>query len=146
MTDDLLAETIPHDERRANPRHAPVKPWGRVAWKTGRPPFQSAPAQLIDITEGGAQILTSALPPGLRRVWVRIDALPWEWVGATVEAVQNGRGRQSQCRLHLSFNEPCPAGLLERAFVCEPVPTPESEPDTQYHAKALSMSLLFELD
>jgi hypothetical protein len=101
---------------------------------------------LIDITEGGAQILTSALPPGLRRVWVRIDALPWEWVGATVEAVQNGRGRQSQCSLHLSFNEPCPAGLLERAFVCEPVATPESEPDTQYHAKALSMSLLFELD
>ena len=113
------------EDRRSSPRFAPVNSAASIAWGAGRPPFQTLPARMIDISEGGVQLRASSLPPGLSRVWVRLDALPWEWVGATVLSVQSHRGSRSQCSLHLAFNEPCPPGVLEEAAA----PEPEEEPE-----------------
>ena len=125
-------------DRRSSPRFAPVNPEARIAWGPGRPPFQTLSAQMIDISEGGAQLRTSSLPPGLSRVWVRLDALPWEWVGATVLSVHACRGSRSQCSLHLAFSEPCPPGVLEHAVA------PEPEAEEEPLESALTLSHWFE--
>jgi PilZ domain len=124
----------PHDERRSCPRRPAVESRASLAWEAGPPPFRHVSARLIDISEQGAQIAVDAVPCDVGRVWVRLDAVPWEWVRATVRAM---RGVSPCCHVHLSFPEPCPPGVLEEAVD----PTPSSCDDS-----TLRLNLTFDFE
>jgi PilZ domain len=120
----------PRDERRAVPRSPVISSRARLVWGEGRPPYHAVPARLIDISERGAQVCTDRVPAHHDRVWVRLDAVPWEWVRATVCAV---RGTAPCCRVHLAFPEPCPAGVLEEAIAPEPAEDVDVDPGPRIH-------------
>jgi len=108
----------PGDERRAFPRW-PVEACqaeARLAWEDGRPPYKGTGARVIDISMGGARILTGSPWLGIVTVRVRLDAMPFEWVRARVRAVRSAPGGARLWCLHLAFSEPCPVGVLEEAI------------------------------
>jgi hypothetical protein len=138
MTLATCLPALPHGDRRAHRRWPVVSSRARLAWGEGRPPFHTAPARLIDISEGGAQICTDTVPEAASRVWVRLDSLPWEWVRATVRAV---RGKPPCYQIHLTFPERCPAGVLEKAIA--PASPP---PESWWNDPEAGMHLTFNLD
>ena len=100
----------------------------RLAWRQGRPPFDSVAARLIDISARGARVETDTVHPDIDRVWVRLESNPFEWVRATVKAVRpEPDGTHGWC-LHLMFPESCPAGVLEEAIVPEQPLSPPKRP------------------
>jgi len=75
-----------------------------------------APALLVDISEGGLRVVTTAtLPDELLFFWVGLVSLPCEWVKVSIqEAVR----RDDRWDLRLVFVENCAPGIIERA--CQP--------------------------
>jgi hypothetical protein len=121
-------QPVPADERRAEPRWLAFSKRARLAWGEGRPPFRIVSARLIDISERGARVETDTVHPDIDRVWVRLEANPFEWVRATVKAVRVERGGTYGWCLHLMFPESCPAGVLEEAITPEQPPPPPKRP------------------
>jgi hypothetical protein len=114
----------------------------RLAWSEGRPPYRSAPAWLLDISERGALIRSVVVPELGTDVWVRLDGLPCEWVRSTVRGVRPDRS-PSRWYLHLAFVEPCPAGLIEVAldFERDDEADPGPEPALSHGGSAIPLDL-----
>src|SRR5437016_987845 len=103
-------------ERRATPRLPTAGAPARIAWQEGGFRMRKAPARLIDITGQGAGLLTHRPAKLGQKLWLGVASLPCEWVKAIIRAAVPD---ESQWRYHLSFCEPCPAGLLERATAAQ---------------------------
>jgi hypothetical protein len=84
----------------------------RVASRDGISRFRTVSACLIDITERGVHLVSEAPAEEGQVVWFGLEALPWEWVRATVAKVVSGGGVWNY---HVAFGEPCPVGILEAA-------------------------------
>jgi hypothetical protein len=102
-------------ERRQSPRHSPIRTRARLAWRTHGLRVAKAPAQLIDISEGGLSVSTrSPAPSDQSYFWVGLEALPNEWVKAALcKAVKDGVGWVYHC----VFLETCAPGIIERVHV-----------------------------
>jgi hypothetical protein len=112
--EDCVLSIIP--ERRHWPRRSAIRTRARLAWRTQGLRVAKAPAQLIDISEGGLSISTnSPTPPDLSYFWVGLESLPGEWVKASLRQAVRGDGRWVY---HCVFLETCAPGIIERACTC----------------------------
>ena len=104
---DLLTPVRDFLERRADPRY-PSSARARLFWREGDVD-REAPAELIDISQGGAGLRVRVAPPRSAAVAVRIDGLGFgEAVEAEVVGVEPGR-------VSVKFRRGCPTELLEAA-------------------------------
>jgi hypothetical protein len=108
---DSTGSIIP--ERRRSRRRPAIRTRARVAWRTHGLRVSKAPARLIDISEGGLSISSrSPTPSDLSYFWVGLEALPCEWVKATLRKAVPEDG----CWVyHCVFLETCAPGIIERA-------------------------------
>jgi hypothetical protein len=103
-------------ERRHSPRRPAIRTRARLAWRTYGLRVKKAPAQLIDISEGGLSVSTnSSTPSDLSYFWVSLEALPNEWVKATARKAEQGNAGWVY---HCVFLERCAPGIIERACTC----------------------------
>ena len=99
-------------ERRAVPRYEAVEQRARLAWRAAGPRFQQAAVRLVDISEKGAQVVAGFVLSESSDVWIGLTILPWEWVKARIRGSEASGDEWSY---HLSFHEPCPEGMIEKA-------------------------------
>ena len=106
---DVLAS-----ERRMALRHKPWITEARVAWRHRGLRFEKTRVALLDISTGGARVLTPVYPRVGRALCIGLTGLPHEWVRAEVLSSELV-GNQWACSL--KFSEPCPPGMLEMALM-----------------------------
>ncbi len=108
------------EERRVMPRHAAVRNQVCLGWSRGHEAYFTNPARLINISRGGALVVTTDPPPEGHPVWVCLGvAEPDSCLEARVLEVRSAR---KECSVRLVFREPCPHAFFESA-VCMITPT-----------------------
>jgi hypothetical protein len=105
-------------DRRSSKRHPVVENGARMRWREGRE-IRESPAQLMDITRGGALLIAYSPPPLFQVVEFRLER-PTEtgWVGGFV-ARRDDVGRVGVVLHHLIppyFYEIAISGKLARGF------------------------------
>jgi len=118
-TDDLLErfrawEGVNGDERRASLRFAPAEARAWAGWwKCGR--FLVTPAELINLSLGGALMRLDRRPPTSQPVWVCLgEPRPLDYAQARVlEASPGAAGGPYHARLE--FHTPCPPAFFSAA-------------------------------
>jgi hypothetical protein len=101
------------DERRKSARYVPVLDRGHLGWWAGED-FQTAPAQVLNLSLGGAALLICGPPFQGRSVWVSIAGLEWAgWVAAQVVGTAPPEGKGQVVRL--AFAEPLSYELFKTA-------------------------------
>lgn len=100
--------------RRANYRHIPVERQAWITWKS-RGKAKPVPAQLLDISRGGAAVeVDGEVPPNNPLLLGLVGPhATEEFLEATV--VRFVATPSGDHRLHLAFTRPCPEDLLKRA-------------------------------
>src|SRR4051812_48728059 len=109
------------EDRRKEPRYAPVVEQARLGWWEGEQ-FRVAVARLRNISNGGAA-LTVACDAPVAPVWMSV-VTPGskEWILARVAGVSEA-GEGAHC-VRLAFVEPCPRDVFEAAVSGTPAPAP----------------------
>lgn len=118
-TDDLLDrfrawEKVNGRERRTSLRYAPAEAQAWAGWwKCGR--FLVTPAELINLSPGGALVLLDRRPPTSQPVWVCLgDSRPSEYAQARVLEASTGRA-DGPYHARLEFHTPCPPSFFSAA-------------------------------
>src|SRR4051812_37135064 len=115
------------EDRRREPRYAPVVDQARLGWWEGEQ-FRIAVARLRNISSGGAA-LTVACDAPMAPVWMSVVTPGQkEWVLAKVAGIfKSDEG--AHC-VRLAFVEPCPRNVIEAAVSgSTPAPAPaETKP------------------
>jgi hypothetical protein len=98
-------------ERRESDRYRPAETNAWIGWwQAGG--FVVTHARLVNLSQGGAQILVHSRPPMGQPVWLCLGApRPIDYVQARVRDAQTEPGRPG-VRARLEFHLPCPAGFF----------------------------------
>jgi hypothetical protein len=103
------------EERRSSPRHKAVLHRAWLGWWTSPGQFGSVAAHLVDISLGGAKVVTANPPPAAQLVWLCLGIPdPAECVQAKVLEVIPKNDREFIVRL--AFGSPCSENLYQTAI------------------------------
>jgi hypothetical protein len=104
------------EERRTMPRHEAAQSQVWLGWWQAPQEFAAQQARLVNISRGGALVVSADPPPRRQAVWVGVGEYePNDCVGALVLDVRPARRRE--CAVRLAFHAPCPHRFFEAA-VC----------------------------
>lgn len=96
-------------DRRGSPRYPVVENRGQLAWMEGEQVRMCA-VRVLNISQGGAEIIAEGSPGLNRRAWLRLAApSETEWVEGRVTRIKKG------CTIGLMFSNSCLYALFKAA-------------------------------
>jgi hypothetical protein len=111
--DDAARGSPATEERRQYERYPSAEDQAWLGWWEGRV-YRRSPAMLIDISQGGAKVVSEIPPPRRSTIWMCIDGpRRTEWVEA--EVVEVVRLDDGTAQVRMAFREVCPYAFFEVA-------------------------------
>jgi hypothetical protein len=102
-------------DNRCSSRYAAIKTPVYLGWWE-EPEFRTCPAELKNLSHGGALVLVATQPPEAASLWLCLAKTPpSEWVEVTVVTVATPQ--EDLHELRLKFSESCPYEMFNTAVL-----------------------------